>query len=334
MHTFSCLSLLLLSLITGEIFAKEQKHVTVYSARKEHLIKPVFRKFEKVSGIKVSYLTGKSPALMERIKAEGKETKADLFMTVDAGNLWAAAEAGLLQPYKSSVLAKNIPAYLKDPESKWFGFSMRARTIVYNAKTVKPTELSTYENLTEKIWTKRLCLRTSKKVYNQSLVAMLIDQLGEQKTQSIVEGWVKNLAIPVFSNDTRLMEGIIAGQCDVGIVNSYYFGRLEKQGKHQSLKLFWPNQASFGVHINVSGAGLLKHAKNVENAKRLLDWLSTQEAQKLFADLNLEYPANQSVEPDPLVKAWGAFKHSQKNIAQAGYLQAKAIKLMDRVGYK
>ena len=262
--------------------------VTVYSARKEHLIKPVFAKFEKITGIKVNYLTGKSPALLERIKAEGKNTKADIFMTVDAGNLWAASEADLFQQYISRVLKKNIPSYLKDPKDRWFSFSVRARTIVYNSKKIKPSELSTYENLGEKTWKKRLCLRSSKKVYNQSLVAMLIEQLGEKKTEQVVKSWVENLATSVFSNDTRLMEAIIAGQCDIGIVNSYYFGRLQKAGKEKDLKLFWPNQETMGVHINVSGAGLLKHAKNRKNAQKLLDWLSSPEAQKMFADLNLE----------------------------------------------
>ena len=325
--------IILLSHLFDYSYAKEQR-LTVYSARKEHLIQPVFSKFEKKTGIKVDYLTGKSPALLERIKAEGSSTKADIFMTVDAGNLWAAAKAGLLAPHNSKELEKNIPAYLRDPGKLWFGISVRARTIVYNSKKVKPSELSTYESLADKAWNKRLCLRTSKKVYNQSLVAMLIDLLGEEKTEQIVRGWVKNLAVPVFSNDTRLMEGIIAGQCDLGIVNSYYFGRMQRDNRHESLRLYWPNQNSFGVHINISGAGLTKHAKHPENAKKLLDWLSTTEAQQQFAGLNLEYPANPLVEPDPLVKAWGAFKHSQKNIAQAGFLQANAIKLMDRVGYK
>ena len=333
MKIFHGIVVILLAQLFTAAYAADQS-VNVYSARKEHLIKPVFAKFEAKTGIKVEYLTGKSPVLLERIKSEGAKTKADIFMTVDAGNLWAAAIAGLLQAYKSQELDKNIPSYLKDPQNKWFGFSIRARTIVYNSKKINPSELRTYENLAEKSWNKRLCLRTSNKVYNQSLVAMLIDQLGESKTEEIVKGWVQNLAVPVFSNDTRLMEGILAGQCDVGIVNSYYYGRLEKDKKHGDLRLFWLNQNTFGVHVNISGAGITKHAKNLENAKKLLDWLSSPEAQNLFADLNLEFPANQSVTPAPLVKAWGSFKHSQKNIAKAGYLQAKAIKLMDRMGYK
>jgi iron(III) transport system substrate-binding protein len=194
--------------------------------------------------------------------------------------------------------------------------------------------LSDYAALGSERWKGKLCLRTSKKVYNQSLVAMLIAEYGEPKTEEIVRGWVANLATEPFSNDTLLMEAIAAGQCDVGLVNTYYFGRLLRDKPELPVKLFWADQAGQGVHINISGAGVTAHAPRGEQAKKFLEWLSQPEAQSMFAGLNLEYPASPSIDPDPIVKAWGDFKRSPMNVAQAGELQATAVKLMDRVGYR
>lgn len=308
--------------------------VTVYSSRQEHLIEPVFNDFTKATGIKVKFLTDAEAPLIRRIKSEGKNTAADLFLTVDAGNLWFANSEGILDQIKSEVLEKNIPPHLRSPDNTWFGLSIRARTIVYSTKRVKPSDLSTYEDLADKKWHGRLCLRTSKKVYNQSLVAMMIAEHGEKKTESIVSNWVKNLAAPVFPNDNKVMEAIVAGTCDVGIVNTYYFGRLQKQDPSMPVAIFWPNQNTTGVHVNISGGGIVKHSKNKEEAKKLLEWLSGDAAQKVFADANFEYPANPMVEPAAEVKAWGTFKQNVINVNKAGELQQDAVKLMDRVGYK
>lgn len=314
--------------------AKESDSVvTVYSSRKEHLIKPVFEKFTKETGIKVDYMTDKAQPLIAKIEAEGARTKADLLLTVDAGNLWQATKLGLLKPVKSQLLEQNIPDHLRDPSGAWFGLSVRARTIVYHTETVKESDLSGYEDLSTPKWKGKLCLRTSKKVYNQSLVAMLIFQHGEQKAKAIVEGWVKNLATKVFSSDTKVLEAIAAGQCELGIVNTYYYGRLKKKMKKFPLKLFWPDQGSQGVHINVSGAGIVAKAPHPKNAQKLLEWLSSPSAQVLFAELNLEYPANKSVAMADEVKSWGAFKESKMNLQKAGELQANAVKIMDQAGY-
>jgi iron(III) transport system substrate-binding protein len=313
------------------VFAEE---VTVYSARKEHLVKPLFDAYTKETGVEVKFITDKAGPLVQRIKAEGKNTSADLFITVDAGNLWFAAREGLLQPVESKVLKENIPSHLRDPQNLWFGLSVRARTIVYNTNKVKSSELISYEDLGSPKWKGRLCLRTSKKVYNQSMVAMFIAEHGEDNTEQIIGLWVKNLATAPFSSDTKVMEAIVAGQCDVGIVNTYYYGRLIKKDPNLALALFWPNQDGSGVHVNVSGAGLTKFAKHKEAAIKLLEWLSTERAQKLFADLNMEYPANQKVKAHPIVDSWGSFKQNVINVGKAGELQVTAIKLMDRVGYK
>lgn len=310
------------------------QELVVYSSRNEQLIRPVFERFTQDTGIAIRFLTDDAGVLLEKLRAEGENTPADILLTVDAGNLWQATEGDLLQAVESSVLEQDIPEYLRDPLGRWFGFSLRARTIVYSSERVSPDELSAYEALAGEKWRGRLCLRTSKKVYNQSLVASLIDRLGEARTEEVVFGWVANLATDVFSNDTKLMEAILAGQCDVGIVNSYYFGRLEAEKPDIALALFWPNQQSGGVHINVSGAGMTRYAKHPEAAKALLEWLTTVEPQSLFAASNREFPANPEIPADPQVEAWGDFIPSTMPLVRAGELQAAAVKLMDRVGYR
>ncbi len=307
--------------------------VVVYSARKEHLIKPLFDRYTQKTGVKIEYITDNAGPLLQRLIAEGKRTPADILMTVDAGNLWHAAEKGTLAELESPALERNVPTHLRDPNERWFGLSVRARTIVYNTDRVAPGELSTYEDLADPKWQGRLCLRTSKKVYNQSLVATLIARHGEELTQKVVAGWVDNLAVAPFSNDTKALQAVAAGRCDVTIVNTYYFGRLMLEEPALKLALFWPNQESSGVHVNVSGAGVTAHAKHPEAARKLLEWLSSEEAQALLAELNMEYPVNPNVQPDPVVAAWGPFKADQLNVAEAGRLQADAIRLMDRAGY-
>ncbi|MET0081435.1 MAG: Fe(3+) ABC transporter substrate-binding protein [Sedimenticola sp.] len=308
--------------------------ITVYSARKEHLIKPLFDRYTQQTGVKVRYITDKAGPLLARLQAEGANTPADILMTVDAGNLWQAADKGVLTGIESSTLSENVPGHLRDPGNRWFGLSVRARTIVYSTERVKEGELTSYEELADPRWKGRLCLRTSKKVYNQSLVAMMMARLGEEQAEQVVKGWVENLATQPFSNDTKTMQAIAAGQCDVGIVNTYYFGRLQKKNPDIKLALFWPNQQSSGVHINISGAGVTKHAKNRAEAVKLLEWLSSKEAQDLVAGLNMEYPANPSIDADPVVSAWGEFKGDTINVAKAGELQARAVMLMDRAGYR
>ena len=329
---------LLATLILGVLVAGPSlafaDELVVYSARKEHLIKPLFDEYSKETGTKISFITDKAGPLLQRLKAEGKNTRADLLVTVDAGNLWHAAREGVLQPVESATLTANIPANLRDPGNQWFGLSLRARTIVYSTERVNMEELSTYEDLGSQTWKDRLVLRTSKKVYNQSLVAMLIAEHGEAKTEEIVKSWVGNLATEPFSNDTKTMEAILAGQGDVGVVNTYYFGRLLKKIPDLKLALFWPNQETTGVHVNVSGAGVTRYAKNRDAAVKFIEWLSSEKAQNLFADANMEYPVNKNVKTHPYVAAWGDFEASKQNLALAGQLQETAIKLMDRAGYR
>lgn len=307
--------------------------IVVYSSRNEQLIKPLFDRYTEETGTKITFITDAEAPLIARLQSEGARTRADMLITVDAGNLWLAADKGLFRPLQSEILEQAVPPQYQDSQNRWFGLSVRARTIVYSSERVKPEELSTYEALADKKWEGRLCLRTSKKVYNQSLVATMIERHGEAKTEQIVKGWVDNLATSVFSNDSSLIEAIVAGQCDVGIVNTYYFGRLQQEKPGLAAKLFWPNQDSSGVHVNISGAGVTTHAKHPEAAQAFLEWLAQAEAQQVFAGINMEYPVNAATQWDPIVESWGKFKADDLNVEVAGRRQVEAVKLMDRAGY-
>ncbi|MFQ5839356.1 MAG: extracellular solute-binding protein [Candidatus Methylomirabilales bacterium] len=307
--------------------------VLVYSARIERLIKPMFDAFTAKTGIAVKYSTAKAAQLFERLKAEGANTPADVLMTVDAGNLWLAEQAGLLQGFQSTVIARNIPAHLRATDNAWVGLSVRARPIMYSTERVQPAELSTYEALGNPQWRGRLCLRTSRKVYTQSLVATTIKTLGERQTEEVVRGWMKNKP-RIFNSDTKMLKAIAAGQCDVTIANTYYLARLQAKDPGFPVGVFWPNQNNRGVHVNISGAGVTRHAQHRAAAIQLIEFLSSAEAQNLYADTNYEYPANPAVKPSTLILGWGEFKADQVDVAAAGALQAAAVKLLDRVGYK
>ena len=313
------LASLTLSALSMPLLAAEE--VVVYTARIDELIKPVFDAYTAKTGVKVKFITDKEAPLMARLKAEGENTPADLLITVDAGNLWQAEQEGVLKPLKSTVIEQNIPAQYRSSTGSWTGLSLRARTIVYSSARVKPEELSTYEALADPTWAGRLCLRTSKKVYNQSLTATLIEAQGAAQTETILKGWVDNLATDVFADDTALLQAIDAGQCDVGLVNTYYFARLHQQEPNLKVKLFWANQADRGVHVNLSGAGVTKYAPHAA------------EAQNLFADINQEFPANPAIKPSAEVAAWGSFKADSVPMEVAGKRQVQAIKMMDRAGW-
>lgn len=307
--------------------------VIVYSARSHYGQEPAMELFTQRTGIQVRSFGGDASQLFERLRAEDSRTPADLLISVDAGNLWNAARAGLLSRVDSPELVANIPSHLRDPEHRWVGLTVRARTIMYNVRKVKPQELSTYEALGDPRWKGRLCLRTSSHIYNQSLLATMIKHHGEAATESVVRGWVAN-APTLINSDTKILEAIAAGQCDVGIANTYYLGRLLAKDRQFPVAPLWANQGTTGTHVNVSGAGVTAHARNRANAIKLLEFLSSPEAQQLFADTNFEYPANPQASVAPVIAAWGPFKQDAVNVAAAGEFQAAAIRLADRVGYK
>ncbi len=317
---------------------KKPEEVTVYSSRIEQLLKPTLDQYTQETGVKINLLTDRGGSLTERLNAEGKSSPADVLITVDMGNLWNAAERGLLRKMDSPVLNANVPDYLRDPGQRWYGLSKRERTIFYAAGRVDPKNLSTYEDLAQPKWKGKLCLRTSKQTYTQSLVAMLIAKHGEAKAEQIARGWVNNLATDVFTNDASLLKAIAAGQCEVGISNTYYYGRILSREPEfgQQVKLFWANQSEGegGAHVNLSGGGVTMHARNPEGARKLLEWLSSQTIQTAYTHGTYESPVNVKADADPIVKAWGQFKASPFNAADIGSKQAQAIRLLDRVGYR
>ena len=323
---------LLSFLVLVPIAPAEAAELVIYSAR-HYGNEPAFDAFTKKTRITLKTFNASSAELFERLKAEGDRTPADMLIAVDAGNLWNAARAGLLAAVDSPVLRANIPAHLRDPEHRWVGLTVRARTIVYNTKRVSPSELSTYETLGDPKWKGRLCLRPSNYIYSQSFLAAMIKRRGEAKTEEIVRGWVTNKPV-LINSDTKLIEAVAAGQCDVAVVNHYYLARLVAKDPALPVAIFWANQQTTGVHVNISGAGVTAHTKNRDHAIRLLEFLSSPEAQNLFTDAGFEYPANPEVGPNALIAKWGKFKTDDINIAAAGEFQTAATRLADRVGYK
>lgn len=332
----SALAVASLGLAQPTTTVAQTKVVNVYSARHYGALEKVFAEFSRETGIQVRLSNASTQALLERLRAEGPQTPADVFFVIDAGTLQIAAEEGLLQSIQSDVLNTAVPAELRDPKGRWYALSLRYRTLMYNPAKVKPEELSTYEALADRKWRGRLCLRPATHIYTVSLVASMIANIGEQQTERVLRGWMANR--PTFiDSDTRILETIAAGKCDVGITNHYYLGNKLKSDPNFPVKLFWANQKDRGVHVNFSGAGVTANAPNRENAIKLLEWLATRGQDSGAAGLpggNSEYPANPSAQPTEVLKGFGSFKADLASLPQYGPLQAQAIKLLERVGYK
>jgi len=349
MRHMAIMNKLLLSAVTASLLsvttAQAGDIVNVYSARKEALIKPLLDEFSATTGIKVNLITGKADALLKRLQVEGSATPADLFITVDAGRLHRAKEAGVLKPVSLPVLENSIPQALRDSAGYWYGLTLRARPIIYSKSRVSINELSTYEALAEAQWDGRICLRSSQAVYNQSLVAATIDALGAEATQGWVEGMVNNLAKSPSGGDTDQLKAVAAGVCDVTIANTYYLARLINSSKladqavASKLAVFWPNQQGQGVigrgaHFNVSGAGFTKYGKHPEQAKALLEYLASAPAQAWYADINNEYPVVAGVEISQALKGFGDYKMDPIGLEVLGQNNRQAVQLMDRAGWK
>ncbi|TGO02459.1 iron deficiency-induced protein A [Candidatus Thiomargarita nelsonii] len=327
-------------LIATSIIQVAASEVNLYSARKEALIKPLLDKFTQETGIRVNLVTGKADALLKRLQSEGRNSPADLLITVDAGRLYRAKKAGVLQAVSSKLLTKAIKPQYRDPEGYWYGLSLRARVVMYVKDQVKPAQLETIEALADKQWRGQICIRSSSNIYNQSLVASMIAAKGVEKTEAWVKGLVANFARPPAGGDRDQIKAAAAGQCSIAIANTYYLGKM-LSGKSRAqraaatkMAIFWPNQQDRGVHINLSGAGITKASKNRENAIKLLEYLLSAEAQKWYAQANFEYPVKSGVEISALLKSWGDFKADTLNLSQLGALNPAAMKLMDRAGWK
>lgn len=316
------------------------REVNVYSARQEVLIKPLLDRFTARTGILVNLVAGSADALMERLRSEGVHSPADLLLTVDAGNLNRAREAGLFRPVRSEALEQAIPASYRDPEGYWFGLSLRARPILYAVGRVDPSTLSTYQDLTAPRWKRKICVRSSGNVYNQSMVAAMIAARGPGEAEGWARGLVANFARPPHGGDRDQIKALAAGQCDVALANTYYLGGMlqasqaEDREAAAKVGVFWPDQGGRGVHVNVSGAGVTRHARNPENALLLLEFLAGEEAQRWYSEVNFEYPVRPEVPVSATLAAWGPFVADDVNLAALGQHNAEAVRIMDRAGWR
>ena len=329
---------LLGSLCTASVSASPE--LNIYSARKEALIQPQLERFTQQTGIKVNIVTGKADALLKRLKSEGRNSPADVLLTTDAGRLHRAKEAEVTQVFTSELLASLIPASYRDPEGHWVGLSVRSRPILYVKGKVDPAELSSYEALSNPKWKRRICIRSSSNIYNQSLVASMIVANGEAATQAWAKGLVANMARPPKGGDRDQIKAAAAGQCDIAIANTYYLAGMvnsndpTQRAAAAKMALFWPNQAGRGAHVNISGAALTRSSKNPQAAVKLIEFLASEQAQQWYAETNGEYPVRAGVAVGETLKAWGEFKADTLNLGQLGELNSKAVMLMDRAGWK
>ena len=334
------LSGLVVSLAFTPMIASAGEEVSLYSARKEKLIKPLLDKFTATTGITVNLVTGKADALLKRLEVEGHNSPADLFITTDAGRLHRGKVAGVLQKVESDVLNNRIPKHLRDIDGMWFGLSLRARPIMYVKSKVKSDELSSYEALADDKWKGRICIRGSGNIYNQSLVASMIANIGVEKTEAWAKKFVANFARPPKGGDRDQIKAAAAGQCDIAVANTYYLGKMihgkdENQKKaSDAVAVFWPNQGDRGAHVNVSGISMTKAAKNKENAQKLMEFLVNKESQEWYASSNHEYPILAGTKWTDTLTSWGKFKADELNLSKLGELNADAVKLMDRSGWK
>lgn len=314
--------------------------VNVYSARHYDIDDDLYDSFTEQTGIQVNLIEGSSDELLERIVNEGENSPADVFITVDAGRLWRAEEAGILQPVESAVLTNEVPENLRHPNGLWFGLTKRARVLIYNVDTVDPDDLSTYEALAKPEWEGRICVRSSGNIYNQSLIGSMIETQGVASTGIWIRGLVENFARPPEGGDIDQIRAVASGRCDVAISNHYYWARLAKSDEPDNqavvakTAIFFPNQEDRGTHVNVSGAGVVTTAPNPENGITFLEFLVSPEAQTVFAEGNNEYPVVAGIDIDPIVAELGDFKVDAVNVAAYGRNNIEALQLADRAGWE
>jgi iron(III) transport system substrate-binding protein len=314
--------------------------VNVYSARHYDTDQAMFDDFTATTGIEVNLIEGEADQLIERIKAEGQNSPADVLITVDAGRLHRAEEAGVLAPVESDVLDAKVPEHLRHPDGLWFGLSQRLRGIVYARDRVDPAEITSYEILADPAWQGRVCIRSSTNVYNQSLVGAMIEARGVEQTEAWAQGLVDNLAREPQGGDTDQILAVAAGECDVAVVNHYYVVRLmesdeaDESAVAEAVGIVFPDQDGRGAHANISGAGVIATAPNRDNAVAFLEYLTTDQAQEYFALGNYEFPVVEGVKTDPVLEQWGDIKTDQMNAASYGEHNAEAVMLMDRAGWK
>ncbi len=325
-------------ILASSLFASNE--VNVYSQRHYDSDKILFKQFEKETGIKVNLVTAKAEELVAKLTIEGANTPADVLITADIGNLYQAKEKKLLQPIDSKILNENIPAHLKDTDNNWFALTKRARVFVYNPKKVDPADLSDYFSLTQPKFKGRVITRSSTAAYNKSLLASIIANHGEEKALEFSKGLVNNFPYNPKGADKDQIKAVAAGDADIAIVNTYYLGvmLISKDEKDveiaKSLKIFFPAQQTTGTHMNISGAGVTYYSKNKDNAIKLLEFLSSVEAQEIFAEANQEYPANPKAKPSEIVASWGTFKEDSIQLNEVGKYTKEAVEIATKANWK
>ena len=318
----------------------ETQEVNIYSARHYDTDLELYDRFTKETGIRVNLIEGGSDELIARIEREGKQSPADILVTVDAGRLWRAEEKGLFSPVHSEVLEERIPAHLRHPDGLWFGLSKRARIIIYNKEMGRPEKLETYDDLADPSHKGQICMRSSSNIYNISLLASLIEHEGKEAAEKWAQGVHDNLAMPPQGNDTSNIEAVAAGECRISVVNTYYVGRMlgsddpDDVAAAEKVGLIFPDQDGRGTHVNISGAGVMKYAPNRENAIKFIEFLTSDWAQNAFTEMNHEYTAVPGVMKKSPVKGTGPFKEDEINASALGENQAEAVRIFDRVGWQ
>jgi iron(III) transport system substrate-binding protein len=316
------------------------EQVNLYSARKEALIKPLLDKFTQKTGVSVNLVTGKADNLITRLRSEGKYSPADLLLTTDVGRLYRAKQQGLTQAITVSDAIETLPVNFRDEQGHWLGLSLRARPLMVSLEKMDVQTITNLEDITDPQWKGRVCIRSSNNIYNQSMVASLIAQLGEEAAQEWVNGLVKNFARPPQGGDRDQIKAVAAGLCDVAIANTYYLaGMLSSkdettQQQAKKVKVIWPNQANRGTHINISGVAMAKNAPNKDAAAKLIDFLLSEESQLWYATTNHEYPVLADIAWSELLQSFGTFKTEQVPLGKLGELNAAAVQMMDRAGWK
>ena len=337
MRTPISLSVALIALMAGQAAAQE---VNVYSSRHYNTDQALYDEFTAATGIKVNLIEAKGDALIERMQAEGESSPADVFITVDGSRISRAVEAGLFQPTASDALTAAVPENLRHPDGLWFGLSTRVRGIVYAKDKVDPSEIASYEGLTDEKWKDRICIRSSSNVYNQSLVASMIATDGLEAAEGWANGIVANMARDPQGGDTDQIKAVAAGECDVAVSNHYYLARLMSsddeadQAVADAVGIIFPNQDGRGSHANVSAAGVAAHAPNKEAAVQFIEYLATPSAQAYFAEGNHEWPVVADVKLSPVLETWGEFKTDAVDVIEYGANNAEALKAMDRAGWQ
>jgi iron(III) transport system substrate-binding protein len=319
---------------------EKQEEVNVYTHRHYEADQKLFDMFTEKTGIKVNVVSASADELIQKLELEGVNSPADVLITVDAGRLHRAEEKDLLQSVNSEILNANIPAKFRDPEGFWFGLTYRARIIAYSKERVNPEELSSYEALTEPQWKGRVLTRSSENIYNQSLLASIIAHHGKEGAEKWAAGLLENMARSPKGSDRDQVKAVASGEGDIAIVNTYYIGIMlndaneEERKAADKISIFFPNQSDRGTHINISGAAVTKYAPNKENAVKLIEFLSNEEAQGLLSNINFEYPVNPKVEFSEMLKSWGSFKADDLNLSVLGDNNNDAVMIFDKVGWK